>query len=153
MSDVEIPAADILAAAECSPMCLLARCPEPCGCRCEGVFHGLLVSVPVPCDDGRAQRIVAATGRDEGALDALNDPEAAERLFRVVHYIFADPKLTAADIRIMLAVAIGRELPDTYGEFARFAKHAGIDRSYAYRIAKRWLDPDARGSTASRLPS
>lgn len=37
-----IPVSDLLAAADCTAQCLLAREPEGCACRCAGQFHGTL---------------------------------------------------------------------------------------------------------------
>lgn len=46
-ASAEVFAVDVLAAGECTAVCLLAREPNGCGCRCTRVWHGTLSGVRV----------------------------------------------------------------------------------------------------------
>jgi hypothetical protein len=73
MTGTGIPAAELLAAGECTPTCLLAREPNGCACRCGSTWHGALSDVRVPAVP---QEKTANTGRREPRLghgDAVRD--------------------------------------------------------------------------------
>ena len=55
-------AADLLAAGECTPTCLLAREPDGCACRCGGTWHGTLSGVPVSPNTPGGDRLQEAPG-------------------------------------------------------------------------------------------
>jgi hypothetical protein len=87
--------------------------------------------------------------------DASQDiqPEAARRLKLAVSDILAAPGLKPADIRIMLAEAEGRKVPEDFTRFVAFAIEAGVGRSQAYEAAARWCrpsdcHPQTRGAVA-----
>jgi hypothetical protein len=52
MTGTGIPAAELLAAGECTPACLLAREPDGCACRCGGTWHGAVSGVAVSPNAG-----------------------------------------------------------------------------------------------------
>lgn len=66
-------------------------------------------------------------------------PEAARRMDRVISDILAAPHLKSADVRLALAEAQGRVIPEEYREFVRFAKDIGISQQQAYEAARRWV--------------
>jgi hypothetical protein len=48
MAIISVPAHALLRARECTAACLLAREPGGvCACRCDGTFHGVLISAEV----------------------------------------------------------------------------------------------------------
>ncbi len=67
-----------------------------------------------------------------------NDPHLAARVEAAVRDIIAAPGLKPADIRIVLAEALGLEVPGDYRAFIGFAQSIGIGRTQAYEAASRW---------------
>lgn len=55
-ADTSISAAELLAAGECTPTCLLAREPNGCACRCGGTWHGAVSAVAVSPNAADADR-------------------------------------------------------------------------------------------------
>jgi hypothetical protein len=132
-SEVDVPAGDILEAGACSAMCLLARCPEPCACRCGGAFHGMLANAGIPCDEDHATVIAAAIkspGIPAGDDSVERALEAASRIARARTNDHATVRLQ------MLAALEGYEELPTGAELERLAELAHVSRATAYRATK-----------------
>jgi hypothetical protein len=104
-------------------------CPR---CRCPaGAVRGALLRLGVGAgclgdyDGGSTREIPADIAR---AMDlAISD-------------ILAAPGLKLQDVRLILAEAQGRKIPeDDYTEFVRFAKSIGLAHQQAYEAARRWV--------------
>jgi hypothetical protein len=80
-------------------------------------------------------------GKDHAEIQ----PEAARLMTQTIDDILAAPGLKPADIRIALAEARGRKIPEDFAEFVLFAISIGIGRASAYSTAARWC-PGSRPS-------
>jgi hypothetical protein len=105
MTGTGIPAAELLAAGECTPACLLAREPDGCACRCGGTWHGAVSGVPVSPRHFRSPGSKSRT--EDGEL--TRPPEAS----------LAHP-------------GPAREARVSYGDVVRDFSHAGLARLPAY---------------------
>jgi hypothetical protein len=104
-----------------------------CGkCRCPaGALRVALLRLEISAaclgsyDGDHAREIPADTAR---AMDlAISD-------------ILATPGLKLQDVRLILAEAQGRKIPeDDYTEFVKFAKGIGLAHQQAYEAARRWV--------------
>ena len=79
---------------------------------------------------------------------AGTDPAAAQRIEQAARDILAAPGLKPADIRIIMAEAIGEKVPADFRLFVKWATGIGIGRTQAYEAAARWCRP----SDVSSLP-
>jgi len=83
----------------------------------------------------------ACLGIYDGDVTRAIQPEAARRLDLAARDILATSGLRPADIRIIIAEALGRKVPEDYRAFVRFAIEAGVGRRQAYEAAARWCRP------------
>ena len=78
-----------------------------------------------------------------GVYDGDNAKEipadTARAMDQTISDILATPGLKLQDIRLALAEAQGRKIPDGYTEFVRFAKGIGLAHQQAYEAARRWV--------------
>ena len=98
-----------------------------CGCQ-PGALRALML--------GRGIR-AECLGLYDGP-DKVIQPEAARRLDLAVRDILAAPGLKPSDIRIVLADAMGRKVPEDYSAFVQFARSIGIGKTQAQEAAARW---------------
>ena len=68
-------------------------------------------------------------------------PDTARRMDLTIRDILAVPGLKPADIRIILAEAQGRKVPEEFRPFVKFAIKLGIGRTQAQEAAARWCRP------------
>jgi hypothetical protein len=69
------------------------------------------------------------------------DPAASARTEQAARDILAAPGLKPADMRIILAEALGEKVPAEFRPFVRWATGIGIGRTQAYEAAARWCRP------------
>ena len=72
---------------------------------------------------------------------ASTDPNIASALEAAARDIISAPGLKPADIRVVLAEALGEKVPADYRAFAKWAMSIGIGRTQAYEAAARWCRP------------
>lgn len=109
-------------------MCLLARCPEPCDCRCGGAFHGMLADAGVECDEDKARAIAAATA---------SRSISADRAIEMIRSILTAPDLGNAAARLRaMAVLEGYEDLPRGAELERLAKLTSVSRRSAFAARK-----------------
>jgi hypothetical protein len=123
--------------------CNCQRCERGRGCSAATVRAAQL----------RAGVSAWCLGAYDGGGTQEVSPDTARRLRLAVSDILAAPGLKPADIRIMLAEADGRKVPEVYSEFVRFAKSIGIGKTQAQEAAARWCrpsdcSPQTRGAVA-----
>jgi len=105
--------------------CNCKRCPRRCDPR--DIRDAMLRrKIPAGC-----------LGNYEGSAPQDIAPEAAKKMERAMRDILATPHLKPADMRIVIAEALGREAPGDYAGFVRFAKGIGIGHQQAYEAARR----------------
>jgi hypothetical protein len=78
-------------------------------------------------------------GAYDGNAPKAIPPDAAKRQELAIRDIIATPHLKPADMRLVLAEALGWTIPADYTEFVKVAKRAGIGHQQAYEAARRWL--------------
>jgi len=82
----------------------------------------------------------ACLGIYDGANAREIPADVAQEMDRTINDILATPGLKLQDIRLALAEAQGRKIPeDDYTEFVRFAKGIGLAHQQAYEAARRWV--------------
>lgn len=83
----------------------------------------------------------ACLGTYDGNAPKDIHPEVAKKQNLAIRDILAVPHLRPADMRIILAEAIGYEIPGEVGAFVKFAMTQGVGRRQAYEAASRWCRP------------
>lgn len=109
-------------------------------CKCEGsgqLRPGLLALGIMP----------GCLGSYEGKHQAGVDPVMAQRVQLAARDILAAPGLKPADMRIVLAEALGEKVPTEFRAFVRWAMSVGIGRTQAYEAAGRWCRPPDESSS------
>ena len=81
----------------------------------------------------------ACLGAYDGNAPKAISPDAAKRQELAIRDIIATPHLKPADMRLVLAEALGWKLPEDYTEFVKYAKRAGVGHQQAYEAARRWI--------------
>ncbi len=66
-------------------------------------------------------------------------PGIARAMDQTINDILATPGLKLQDVRLALAEAQGRKIPDEYTAFVKFAKSIGLAHQQAYEAARRWV--------------
>lgn len=102
-------------------------CPK-CRCPAGAIRAGLL------------QRDIAAAclGSYDGDNAKEIPPDVARAMDLAISDVLATPGLKLQDVRIYLAEAQGRKIPEDYTEFVKFAKRIGLAHQQAYEAARRW---------------
>jgi hypothetical protein len=113
--------------------CNCRRCPRRCD---PGDIRAALLRLKIS---------PACLGLYEGTAPRDIPPEAARRMDRAMRDIIATPHLKPADIRIIIAEALGMKPPAEYREFVKFAKSIGIGHQQAYEAARREVGRPADG--------
>ena len=85
-------------------------------------------------------------GTYDGPVQRTVDPETARRMDLAIRDILATPHLKPADMRLVLAEAQGRKIPEEFTPFVKFARSLGIGKTQAQEAAARWgcRPPDSR---------
>ena len=109
--------------------CACKRCGGGNGCS-GADLRGALIKLGITAD---------CLGNYNGGAQKEISPEAARRMNLVISDILAAPHLKPSDMRIALAEAQGRVIPEEYAAFVKFAKGIGIGHQQAYEAARRWL--------------
>lgn len=109
--------------------CACKRCGRGRGCPA-GILRVHLLRLDIP---------PACLGLYDGAAAKEIGPEVARLMDLAINDILAVPRLRPADMRLVLAEAQGRKVPDEYTEFVKFAKSIGIGHQQAYEAARRWI--------------
>lgn len=100
------------------------------------------------CDAADVRAALLALGVMPGCLGvygtlrkASTDPNLGCALEAAARDVLCAPGLKPADIRVVLAEALGEKVPADYRGFARWAMSIGIGRTQAYEAAARWCRP------------
>jgi hypothetical protein len=101
-------------------------------CKCSGALRGAQLRLGIDAD---------CLGSYDGPIQRDIPPADARRMELAIRDILAVPGLKPADIRIMLAAAAGRKVPDDFTGFVRFARELGISKTQAQEAAARWCRP------------
>lgn len=83
----------------------------------------------------------ACLGRYGMHPKAGNDPVMAQAIEQAARDILDAPRFKPADIRIVLAEALGEKVPTEFRPFVKWATGIGIGRTQAYEAAVRWCRP------------
>ena len=102
-------------------------------CRCDpAVIRGALL---------RRSILAACLGAYDGSKSREIPQDAARAMNRAIADILITPGLKPSDVRLIIAEAQGRKIPEDEREFVRFARSIGIGRSQACEAAARWCRP------------
>jgi hypothetical protein len=101
--------------------CAGSRCPA-------GTIRGALLRLGIGA---------GCLGIYDGANIKEIPPDVARAMDRAISDILSMPGLKLQDVRLLLAEAQGRKIPDNYTEFVRFAKSIGLAHQQAYEAARR----------------
>lgn len=100
------------------------------------------------CSAADVRSALLAAGVLPGCLGAYGshpkagtDPAASARIEQAARDIIAAPGLKPADMRIVLAEALGEKVPTDFRPFVKWAVSIGIGRTQAYEAAARWCRP------------
>lgn len=106
-----------------------------CHCNASALRAALLgLGIPLEC-----------LGVYDGPVPKNIPPEVARNLDLAVRDIFAVPHMRPADMRLVLAEAQGRNVPEVFKPFVKFAVSIGIGTTQAKEAAARWCrPPDSR---------
>ncbi len=105
-----------------------------CGrCKCSASdLRATLLQRGIPAD---------CLGLYDGPIQKTIAPDIARKLELAVRDILTVPRLSPADIRLILAEAQGRVVPEEFRPFVKFAVSIGIGSTQAKEAAKRWCRP------------
>jgi hypothetical protein len=108
--------------------CACQRCRGRCG---PGAIRVALLRLGISA---------ACLGTYDGDNAKEIPADVARAMDLVISDILATPGLKLQDVRLALAEAQGRKIPDDdYTEFVKFAKGVGLAHQQAYEAARRWV--------------
>lgn len=108
--------------------CACKRCGRGRGCSA-GILRVYLLRLDVA---------PGCLGLYDGAAAKEIGGEVARLMDRAISDILATPRLRPADMRLVLAEAQGRKVPDEFKEFVKFARSLGVGKTQAQEAAARW---------------
>lgn len=99
------------------------------------------------CPAGAVRSVLLQLGIAAGCLGSYDGDSAKEipadiarAMDLAISDILATPGLKLQDVRLVLAEAQGRKIPENdYSEFVKFAKSIGLAHQQAYEAARRWV--------------
>lgn len=132
-----------------------ARCPK-CGhggfrisrpTRSRRLRHVWTCACPrCRCQSGAIRVALLRLGIDASCLGTYDGDhakeipaETARAMDQAISDILATPGLKLQDVRLVLAEAQGRKIPEDYTGFVKFAKSVGLAHQQAYEAARRWV--------------